>query len=141
MTYGQSFAMKRLEDGHPEEALGLADKAILADAADPEPQLDRAQALVALGRFADAVAAIETCRALDAKARVIDDALLDDTLFSALVAWAQELAAADVERAVATLARYSKILPDGTHADELVTWTDRLRGRRETWAKARPDAQ
>jgi hypothetical protein len=132
--------MKRLSEGQPAAALEEADRAAARDADDPEPQLDRAQALSALGRWAEAVAAIETCRALDAAARVVDDALVDDTLFSTLVAWAQSTAATkDVEQAVAIISRYRSILEGGTHAGEVATWIDRLRGRHETWVKARPE--
>lgn len=138
-SYGRSFAMQHLAQGHPEKALAEAEKAIARDTDDPEPVLDRAQVLAALGRFPEAVADLEKCRELDLVARIVDDALLDDTLFSTLVSWGQALAETDQEAAVALLARYAALCPGGSHRGEVDTWAARFRGRRETWAKARPD--
>jgi tetratricopeptide (TPR) repeat protein len=136
MTYGQTFAARQLALGNFEQALALADQAIAADPADPEPVLDRAQALAQLGRHEEAVQAIQRCLELDQVARVIDDALLDDTLFSLLVDWGTRTAkAGDVDGAVAVIERYRAILPDGGHRNEVATWVDRFRGKREMWVK------
>lgn len=138
-SYGQSFAAKHLAEGRVEQALDEADKAIAREPDDPEPVLDRAQILAALGRYEEAVAAVVRCLELDRVARVIDDAFVDDTLFSTLVSWGQRLADSDREQAVAVLRRYLDIFPAGSHISEVATWEQRLRGHRETWAKARPD--
>ena len=42
MTYGQSFAMKHLNEGRYDEALRETDKAMALDPEDPEPVLERA---------------------------------------------------------------------------------------------------
>ena len=91
-AYGQSFALEHLTRGRPDEALAEAERAIGRDAADPEPVLDRAQILLAIGRHQDAVADLERAVALDKVALVLDDSVVDDTLFSALVRWATGLA-------------------------------------------------
>ena len=137
--YGQSFAMKHLNEGRLEEALAETDKAIALDAEDPEPVLERAQVLLAMNRYEEAVAAIERTLRLDQVARIVDDMAVDDTLFSALVGWGQELAKSDVAAAVALLGRYREIFPQGIHHDEALEWGRRFRGQVETWVKARAE--
>ena len=137
MTYGESFAARQLSLGNFEKALQLADEACAQEPDDPEPVLDRARALQALGRWEDAVAALEKCRKLDEKASVVDDSLVDDTLFSTLVSWSRQVAEADAEQAVKILGRYRAMLPDGAHIPEIDHWVRRYRGDVDTWRKER----
>jgi tetratricopeptide (TPR) repeat protein len=137
MTYGQSFAQKQLDLGNYEQALVEANRAIEHEADDPEPVLDRARVYQALGRWDEAVADIRRCLELDVVARVVDDSLVDDTLFSTLIGWGTELAKSDGERAVAVLEQYRAILPAGAHLDEVPGWENRFRGKHETWVKDR----
>jgi tetratricopeptide (TPR) repeat protein len=136
-SYGQSFAMKYLGEGKLEEALAEADQASSQDPADPEPVLERAQVLLAMSRYPDVVAAIERALELDRAVRIIDDMTVDDTLFSALVGWGQQLAQSDVPAALEVLARYRALLPAGIHHGEADDWSRRFRGQVETWVKAR----
>jgi tetratricopeptide (TPR) repeat protein len=135
--YGQSFAQKYLSEGKLDEALLETDKAIELDDEDPEPVLDRAQVLLAMNRYEETVTAVQRAIELDRTAKIVDDMVVDDTLFSALVGWAQSLAAADPDKAVAVMARYLKIFPPGIHQPEAEEWTRRFRGHVETWVKAR----
>lgn len=137
MTYGQSFAQKQLSLGNIEQALLEANRAIEHEPGDPEPVLDRAQVYQALGRWEEAVADLRRCLELDRTAQVVDDALVDDTLFSTLIGWGTEVAKTDAERAVALLAQYATIMPAGNHHDEVPGWTNRFRGKHETWVKDR----
>ena len=135
-AYGQSFALEHLSRGRHDEALAEAERAAAADPADPEPVLDRAQIFLATGRHADAVAEIERAVALDQKAMVLDDSVVDDTLFSALVRWASELGAG--EPAVQVIEKYAVLAPDSaTHHDEAAEWIRRFRGQTEMWVKPR----
>jgi predicted Zn-dependent protease len=136
-SYGQSFAQKFLAEGKLEDALREADKAIELDPSDPEPVLERAQILLAMNRHQEVVTAIQRTIELDAVARIVDDMTVDDTLFSALVAWAQDLAPSDATQAVAVMARYRTIFPKGIHQPEAEEWTRRFRGHVETWVKAK----
>jgi tetratricopeptide (TPR) repeat protein len=136
-SYGQSFALKHLAAGRLEDALAEADRAIARDPDDPEPVLDRAQVLHAAGRFDEAAAAVLRAMELDRAARVLDDMIVDDTLWGALLEQAR--AAADPDQACATLRRYLDVLPEGAHAGELEVWEGRFRGKVETWTKRRPE--
>ncbi len=138
-AYGQSFALEHLTRGRPDEALAEAERAISRDAADPEPVLDRAQIFLATGRHQDAVADLERAVALDKIALVLDDSVVDDTLFSALVRWATGLAeGSDTAGAVHVIERYTALAPDtATHHDEAATWIRRFRGEAGTWQKPR----
>jgi tetratricopeptide (TPR) repeat protein len=135
-AYGQSFALEKLSRGQHEEALAEAARAAEADPADPEPVLDRAQILLAQEKFEGAVGEIERAVALDRKALVLDDSVVDDTLFSSLVGWASALGAGPA--AVAVMERYERLAPDSaTHHDEAATWIRRFRGDVDTWVKPR----
>jgi tetratricopeptide (TPR) repeat protein len=138
-AYGQSFALEHLSRGRTEEALAEAERAIAQDGADPEPVLDRAQILLALGRHEAAVADLERAVQLDRAALVLDDSVVDDTLFSALVRWASALAeAGQGAAAVAVIERYAALAPDSaTHHDEATSWIRRFRGEADTWSKPR----
>jgi tetratricopeptide (TPR) repeat protein len=140
-AYGQSFALEHLSRGRHDEAMTEAQRAAAADPADPEPVLDVAQILLALGRHEAAVAEIERAVALDKKAMVLDDSVVDDTLFSALVRWASERAetgASGQAEAVGIIERYALLAPDSaTHHDEAASWIRRFRGEAGTWVKPR----
>lgn len=136
-SYGQSFALKYLHEGRCDEALAAANAEIDRDPSDPEPVLDRAQILLTLERFEDAVEDIRRCLELDRVAMVVDDSVLDDTLFSALVRWGQREAERDPEAAVRILRRYTDIFPAGGHGEELESWAKRFRGHAEMWVKER----
>ncbi len=138
-AYGQSFALEHLSRGRHDEAMAEADKAAAADPADPEPILDRAQILLSLGRHEDAVAEIERAVELDKKALVLDDSVVDDTLFSALVRWASARAEAGAnDAAVGIVEKYAALAPDSaTHHDEAAGWMRRFRGEGGAWAKPR----
>ena len=140
-AYGQSFALEHLSRGRHDEAMTEAQRAAAADPADPEPVLDVAQILLALGRHEAAVAEIERAVALDKRAMVLDDSVIDDTLFSALVRWASERAesgAAGKAEAVGIIERYAVLAPDtATHHDEAAGWIRRFRGEAGTWSKPR----
>lgn len=137
-AYGQSFALMHLTEGRAAEALAAAESAIAADPLDPEPVLDRAQIHLAEKRWSDAVADVERAVALDREAMVLDDSVVDDTAFSALVGWAQGLAGAgDTPRAIAVIERYEAIVPDvaATHHDEAATWIRRFKGDAPMWRR------
>ena len=134
-AYGQSFALKHLSDGRYDEALAEADKQIAADPKDPEPVLDRAQILMALERFEDTVAEVERALELDRAAEVLDDSVVDDTLFSTLVAWGRTVADSDPKRAAALFDIYKKLVPQGVHKGEAAEWARRFQGERRMWVK------
>jgi tetratricopeptide (TPR) repeat protein len=132
-AYGQSFALEHLSRGRHAEAMAEAERAAAADPSDPEPILDKAQILLALGKHGEAVAEIEHAVALDKKAMVLDDSVVDDTLFSSLVGWASAVGGAD---AVAILEKYALLAPDSaSHHDEAASWMRRFRGETGPWVK------
>ena len=135
--YGKSFTTQYLAEGKVEQALAEANKLIGVDPADPEPVLDRAQVYLAMGRNEDVVADIEQTLLLDKAVQIVEDAVVDDTLFSALLAWGQKLAPSNPEQGVEILARYRRILPAGIHHADVDEWTARFRGQVKTWVKAR----
>lgn len=134
--YGKSFAQKHLEAGDFAAALTAADEAIGRDAEDPEPVLDRAQALLGLDRFEDAAGAALQALELDRTAKILEDHVIDDTLFTALVKWGEGLAKSKPDDAVALFARYRDAMPRGVHVREIDEWSRRFRGERATWVKA-----
>jgi len=134
-SYGQSFAMKHLNEGHLEEALAECEKGIAADGDDPEPVLDRAQVYLAMNRFEEVIADVKKAIELDKVAQIADDAVIDDTLFSALIGWGQAMGGG--EKAAALVEEYKKLLPKGVHLDDSAEWARRFRGHKETWVKAR----
>lgn len=134
-AYGQSFAQKCLAEGRIEEALAEAERQVAADPRDPEPLLDRARILDALGHHEEAVADLRRAIELDRSAQILDDSVVDDTLFSALVAWGRKVATAEPERAVEILHEYGRLMPGGCHRAEAEAWTRRFRGERTLWIK------
>jgi hypothetical protein len=134
-AYGQSFALKHLHEGRPADALVEAEKAIAATPADPEPVMDRAQVHLAERRWQAALTDVERAMELDKVALVLDDSVVDDTLFSTLVGWASELVAREPATAIKLVERYGPMMPDGVHHDEATGWVRRFQGQVDTWVK------
>jgi tetratricopeptide (TPR) repeat protein len=123
--YGRSFASKMIEDGKYEEAIEAASKAIAGEDDNPEHYVDRATALVQLGRDAEAVPDFVKALALDEQAQVLETDLIDDAYFSALLAAARSI---DTAAGCRMLSEYRGVLPRGRHLTDAETWTRRLRG-------------
>jgi len=128
-NYGMSFAQRLIDEGRYEEALASAAQEIRRDAADPEPLVDHATALVALGRFAEAVVDLERALALDEVAQVLETDFVDDTLFEALAGEARALSG--VPAALARLDRYRELFPAGRHLRDVDRVAAQLRGERD----------
>lgn len=126
--YGMSFAAELMEKGKYEEAIDAATRDIEADPTNPEAFADRAAAYDYLERHAEAVADLERALALNSAAPVIDHDNLDDAFFSALVGAAKVDAETSVDAAVAVLACYRRVLPDGRHLQDSEDWQRRVRG-------------
>ena len=139
--YGQSFTKKLLDQGKLDEALAEADRAVARDADDPEPVFDRAQVWFAMERWEDGIADVQRALQLDEEAQVLEDSLVDDLVFSSLLAWAKQTAekGKDVGAATAILDRYATIFPRGSHVADAGEWKRRLRGELVTtsWTKQR----
>jgi tetratricopeptide (TPR) repeat protein len=140
-SYGQSFALKALAEGKAEAALAEAERVIAAEPENPEPVLDRAQIHCELARWEAALADLARAVELDKVALVLDDSVVDDTLFTTLLGWAQEVAPRDATQAVAILGRYATLAPagQGTHHDDAARWMKRFQGHVETWVKPHDD--
>src|SRR5262245_40822430 len=93
--YGQSRAAVLNEAGEFAAAMQAASEEIGREPANSEHYWDRATALASLERYDEAVADFARAKALDAATMVLDDDMLDDAYFSAL------LGAARAERDVA----------------------------------------
>lgn len=125
-NYGQSRAAALYEADDFEGAVQAATEALADEPKSSEHHWDRAQALAMLERYDEAVADFERARTLDAAQAVLDDDMLDDAYFSALLGAAR--AEGDVERGCARLARYGELFPSGRHVDDARDWQKRLRG-------------
>jgi hypothetical protein len=69
---------------------------------------------------------------------VLDDDMLDDAYFSALLGAARALAASDVAAGCDKLARYATRFPEGRHVGDAGDWQKRLRGElKSTFVKER----
>lgn len=123
--YGMSRAATLNEAGEFEAAVQAATEELARDAETSEHWLDRATALAALERYDEAVADFERAREVDRKTQVLDDDMLDDAYFSALLGAAR---ARDVESGCQTLARYRTLFPAGRHVQDAEDWQKRLRG-------------
>ncbi len=133
-VYGRSFASKLIQDGKYEQAIAEAAKAIALEDDNPEHYVDRAMACVQLGREADAVGDFKKALELDQVTNILETDLIDDELFSALLAAAR--AQSDVEAGCTLLASYRATLPKGRHLADVDTWSQRLRGQLPTdWSK------
>jgi tetratricopeptide (TPR) repeat protein len=124
-NYGQSRAAVLVEAGEFEAAVQASSEEIGREPENSEHYWDRASALASLERYADSVADFEQAKKLDAKTAVLDDDMLDDAYFSALLGAAR---AQDVTAGCATLQRYRTLFPTGRHLDDAEDWQKRLRG-------------
>lgn len=136
MTYGQLFSTKLVADQRFDEAIVQADAEISADATDPEPHFNRAQALAALERLDEAVASFEAALSRDVGSSSLDLDVLDDELFDALRTLAVA-ARADRPRATAWLERYRRLLPQGRHVADIPKWLAHLEGEEPVWYRDR----
>lgn len=136
--YGMSRAAVYNEAGEFEAALQAATEEIAREAENSEHHLDRATALAALERYDEAVDAFERAQELDRKTAVLDDDMLDDAYFSALLGAARATAATDVAAGCVKLARYAGRFPSGRHLADAADWQKRLRGElKSTFVKER----
>jgi tetratricopeptide (TPR) repeat protein len=137
-VYGRSFASKLIQDGKYEDAITEATKAIALEDDNPEHYADRATACVQLGRDLEAVSDFKKALELDEVTQILETDLIDDDMFSALLAAAR--AEKDTDKGCALLASYRDTLPKGRHVADVDTWTQRLRGTLQTsWSKASVD--
>lgn len=127
--YGMSRAAVLNEAGEFEAALQAATEEIARERDNSEHHLDRATALAALERHDEAVAEFERAQEADRKTAVLDDDMLDDAYFSALLGAARATATGgDVAGGCAKLERYATRFPDGRHTTDASDWQKRLRG-------------
>jgi len=136
MTYGRLFSTQLVSQGEFERAIAKASEEIAAAPDEPEAYFNRAQALTALGRLAEAAADHEAALALDCSASALDPEAVDDELFFVL----RSLAVTQKDRpaeALATLERYRRVLPQGRHVDDLKTWIDHINGAEVVWVRER----
>jgi tetratricopeptide (TPR) repeat protein len=87
---------------------------------------DRGSALASLERYEEAIADFERAKVVDAKTAVLDDDMLDDAYFSALLGAARAMA--DVAAGCGKLERYLTLYPSGRHVQDMSDWQKRLRG-------------
>jgi tetratricopeptide (TPR) repeat protein len=134
--YGMSRASVFNEAGEFEAALEASTQEIARESENSEHYWDRASALSSLERYDEAVAEFERAKKVDAKSQVLDDDMLDDAYFSALLGAARQ--ESDIERGCAKLARYATVYPAGRHVDDAGDWQKRLRGElKSTFVKER----
>ena len=126
--YGMSRAAVLNEAGDFEAAVQAATEELARERGNSEHWWDRATALASLERYDEAVADFEQAKQLDAKTSVLDDDMLDDAYFSALLGAARATAAGDVAAGCAKLDRYATLFPSGRHVDDARDWQKRLRG-------------
>lgn len=116
------------EAGEFEAAVQAATEEITREPVNSEHLWDRGSALASLERYDEAVADFERAKELDAKTAVLDDDMLDDAYFSALLGAARAIATGDVAAGCAKLDRYATRFPAGRHVDDARDWQKRLRG-------------
>jgi len=124
--YGMSRASVLNEAGEFAAALEAATQEIAREAENSEHYWDRASALSSLERYDEAVAEFERAKQVDAVSQVLDDDMLDDAYFSALLGGARAMA--DVTAGCAKLERYLTLFPSGRHVEDVSDWQKRLRG-------------
>jgi tetratricopeptide (TPR) repeat protein len=124
--YGKSVAATLIEREDFDGAIAAATAALGVEPADSEHWLDRANAYAAVERYGEAVADFEEARRRDVKLQVLDDDMLDDSYFSALLGAARQ--EKDVSVGCALLDRYRQHFPDGRHGKDASDWQKRLRG-------------
>jgi tetratricopeptide (TPR) repeat protein len=123
--YGMSRAAVYNEAGEFEAAVQAATEELAREAENSEHWWDRATAYAALERHDEAVADFERARETDRKTQVLDDDMLDDAYFSALLGAARTR---DVDGGCALLAKYATLFPAGRHLQDAQDWQKRLRG-------------
>ena len=124
--YGMSRAAVLIDAGEFEAALQAATEESARERANSEHWWDRATALAALERYDEAVTDFERAKEVDAKTSVLDDDMLDDAYFSALLGAARALG--DSTAGCARLDRYLAVFPTGRHVKDASDWQKRLRG-------------
>ncbi|MGZ3425083.1 MAG: hypothetical protein ACXVCV_00475 [Polyangia bacterium] len=121
-----SRASVLFDAGEFEAALQAATEESAREQENSEHLWDRAQALAALERYDEAVADFERAKLIDVKTSVLDDDMLDDAYFSALLGAAR--AAGDAAAGCVKLERYATQFPSGRHVQDAIDWQKRLRG-------------
>jgi tetratricopeptide (TPR) repeat protein len=114
------------EAGEFAAAVQAATEELAREADNSEHWWDRASALAALERYDEAVRDFERAKEVDAHSQVLDDDMLDDAYFSALLGAAR--ARGDVDAGCRLLERYATIFPSGRHVGDAGDWQKRLRG-------------
>ncbi|HEX9105120.1 MAG TPA: hypothetical protein VF997_23070 [Polyangia bacterium] len=112
--------------GEFDAAVQAATEEIAREPGNSEHLWDRGSALASLERYEEAVADFERAKAVDAKTAVLDDDMLDDAYFSALLGAAR--ATGDVAAGCGKLERYATLFPSGRHVADAQDWQKRLRG-------------
>lgn len=123
--YGRSQAAALIDGEDFEAAVTAASEAIARDGADSEAFFERATALAWLEKYDEAIGDFEQAKQLDRATQVIEDDVLDDAYFSALLGAAR---ARDVAAGCTLLDRYATQYPAGRHNDDAADWQKRLRG-------------
>jgi tetratricopeptide (TPR) repeat protein len=112
--------------GEFEAAVQAATEEIAREPHNSEHLWDRGSALTSLERYEEAIADFERAKQVDAKTAVLDDDMLDDAYFSALLGAARAMA--DVAAGCGKLERYLTLYPSGRHVQDMSDWQKRLRG-------------
>ena len=124
--YGMTRAATLIEAGEFEAAVQAASEEITREGENSEHWWDRGSAFAALERYDEAVADFERAKDVDQKSGVLDDDMLDDAFFSALLGGAR--ATANIADGCAKLDRYATLFPSGRHVQDAADWQKRLRG-------------
>jgi tetratricopeptide (TPR) repeat protein len=127
--YGKTFAAELNEHGDFDKALAAATDAIAREPENPDHFVDRGTAQAALEHYDAAVADFARALELDRETRTLDDDILDDSYFSALLGAAR---AEPVDAGVARLGGYAALFPKGRHLADARDWARRLRGELKT---------
>jgi tetratricopeptide (TPR) repeat protein len=121
-----SRAATLIEAGEFEAAVQAASEELTREADNSEHWWDRATAFASLEKYEEAVADFERAKEVDAKSAVLDDDMLDDSYFSALLGAAR--ATQDIAAGCAKLDKYATLFPAGRHVQDAADWQKRLRG-------------
>jgi tetratricopeptide (TPR) repeat protein len=129
--YGRSRIGKLIQEGRYDEAVSWATQALATDPGDLEARVERAQALSALGRYAEATVDLEQALVLDDGSGELDIDQLDDAYFTALLEVARERATVSLDAGADELSRYAAVFapPRGQHHADVDLWTRRIRGQ------------
>jgi tetratricopeptide (TPR) repeat protein len=125
-NYGKSRAAVLIDANEFEAAAQAATEEMAREPHNSEHLWDRGSALASLERYDEAVADFERAKVVDAKTAVLDEDMLDDAYFSALLGAARALG--DVAAGCAKLERYLTLYPSGRHVQDMSDWQKRLRG-------------